>query len=449
MSSLLLKDICQKLNDKTLTSESLVTYYLNRIKAHDVHYNSIAYLNSSALSEAKRLDLLRSQGIILSPLHGVPILIKDNIDVKDMPNTANAYVMKDHIPNQDAPLIQTLKDAGMIILGKTNLSEWAYFMSDLNMPSGYGSLHGQVKHPYRDDIDPLGSSTGSAVSVALDFAPLSIGTETNGSLMAPAYMCNIVSLKPTFKTISNEGIIPISPSQDTAGPMGRTVYDVTLLYDILTHQDIHKTLGKTTKTYHIGILTSDILKISDETKESYSSFITLMESLGHKVSYYEMKNYKPVSNTKTLLYEMKSSVNEYLKSHDIPHLKTLKDIIEINELYKERTLKYGQTLLTKSLSTTDLHDPEFIALKEKLHKDALLFTHILNDQHFDALVSAYWLPETPISGLPSIVVPAKEITDSSPLSFVFVGLKHTEAKLLDLAYQFEIHTQKRKDPILK
>jgi amidase len=449
MSSLNLKDISLKLNDLSLTSEALVTYYLNRMKAHDVHYNSIAYINSQALNEAKRLDLLRQQGVILSPLHGVPILIKDNIDVTDMPNTANAFVMKDHIPKEDAPLIQTLKDAGMIILGKTNLSEWAYFMSDLKMPSGYGSLHGQVKHPYRDDIDPLGSSTGSAVSVALDFAPLSIGTETNGSLMAPAYVCNIVSLKPTFNTISNKGIIPISPSQDTAGPMGRTVYDVALLFDVLTNQETHKTLGKLKKPYHIGILTSNTLPVSDETSALYASYITMMESLGHKVTYHEILDYKPASNTKTLCYEMKSSLNDYLKSHDIPHLKSLEDIVKLNELHKERTLKYSQTLLTKSLETTNLEDPEFIALKDALHKKASIFKDILRDHHYDALVSAYWLPETPISGLPSVVVPAKPIIDAKPISFVFIGSKHSESTLLDIAYQYELYTQKRKDPMLK
>ncbi len=450
MSSHILKQLLEQLNNEELTSENLVQYYVERIASHDVYYNSIASINPLALEEARYLDGLRKKGQILSPLHGIPILIKDNIDVIHMPNTANSYLLKDHYPKQDAPLIKTLKEAGMIILGKTNLSEWAYFMSDLNMPSGYGSLHGQVKHPYRDDIDPLGSSTGSAVAVALDFAPLSIGTETNGSLMAPAYQCSIVSLKPTFGTIQNEGIIPISPSQDTAGPMGRTVIDVSYLFDVLTHQHLTQSIDKLDKPFKVGILSADILTLDDASKDILTSFEHLMKNHNHMTTMIHLKDYKPLSNSETLYVEMKSSLNDYLSTHDIKFLKTLADVIRLNALFSERTLRYGQTLLERSNQTDgNLNSAHFTKIKTELTQKANIFESLLNEHQLDALVSTYWLPETPISGLPSIVVPAKALEDAHPKSLVFIGKRHDEKTLFQLAHFYETHTQKRKDPILK
>lgn len=449
MTSLQLQSIVAQLEHGTLTSESLVDYYLNRIKSHDIYYNSIASINPFARIEAKQLDDLRKQGTILSPLHGVPILIKDNIDCIHMPNTANSFLLKDHYPKEDAPIIKQLKDKGMIILGKTNLSEWAYFMSDDNMPSGYGSLHGQVKHPYREDIDPLGSSTGSAVSVALDFAPLSIGTETNGSLIAPAYQCGIVSLRPTFQLLSNQGIIPISPTQDTAGPMGRSVYDVSLLFDILTNQTITKTLNSTEHVYKIGIFHASNIEESDEIQSIYSEFKDVMTKHGHEVIDIRLDEYLYTSNTQTLYYEMKSSIQDYFKTHDVPFIKNLNDIIKLNKELESRNLKYGQTLLERSEETSgDLFDPEYIASRTSLLEKASIFNTLLLEHHVDALVSVHWFSESPIFGQPSIVVPAKTIVDNNPISLVFIGKKLQEDILIRLAHHYETSTQKRKDPML-
>lgn len=448
MASKKLSTIVSDLASGKTTSEALVSYYIQRIQTYDAHLNAVATLNQQALNEARVLDIERQEKGPRSLLHGVPILIKDNIDVKNMPNTANARVMKDFFPKNDAPLIKQLKRAGLIILGKANLSEWAYFMSENDMPSGYGSLHGQVVHPYDADIDPLGSSTGSAVAVAADLVPLSIGTETNGSLMAPAYQTQIVSLKPTFGQISNDGIIPISPVQDTAGPMGRTVKDVTLLYDVLTNQHISETLGNQEKSYKIGIIQSPTIPVSNSDKSIYDEMTRAFEDFNYEVTSISI-DYKPVGNTETLLYEMKSSLNAYLKEAGHPKVKSLKDIINFNKNHKDICLPYGQTLLEKSEATSgNLNDPDYIEKRANLIKKSDIFNDILNTQKLDALVSIYWLPETPISGLPSVVVPARELKNKRPKSLVFIGRKNHEKDLLNIAHVYELRTQKRKDPSL-
>lgn len=447
MSSLVLKDLIKALENNSKTSYDIATYYIERIKTYDTKLNSIACLNPNVLEDAQLLDEERKKSGPKSILHGIPILIKDNIDVINMPNTANAYIMKDYFPKKDAPLIQTLKDAGMLILGKANLSEWAYFMSENEMPSGYGSLHGQVVHPYDKRIDPLGSSTGSAVAVAADFAPLSIGTETNGSLMAPAYQNQIVSLKPTFGQISNKGIIPISPTQDTAGPMARTVYDVSLLYDIMTQSNTSESLN-TLSSYKIGILHFDAFPYSEEHTTILNEMTHVFTSIGYDVRPQTLQ-YKPASNTETLLYEMKYSLNAYLNHAQYPNAQSLRDIIAFNETNPSKFLKYGQTLLVKSdLTSGDLNDPDYVSKRQALLNQSRIFETLLEKENLDALVSVHWLPETPISGLASVVVPAKTLDDLKPVSLVFIGKKHHETTLLNIAHQYEIHTLKRKDPNL-
>lgn len=432
-----LHEYIQALHLGKTTSVEIVTHFLHEIQTKDVYYNSIASLNPRALEEAKRLDALRLDGIILSQLHGMPILIKDNIDVIGMPNTANAFILKDHYPKKDAPLINILKDAGCIILGKTNLSEWAYFMSDEKMPSGYGSLHGQVIHPFNASIDPLGSSTGSAVAVAASLISIAIGTETNGSIIAPCYQNQIVGLRPTFGQLSNAGIIPISPTQDTAGPMAKTVYDLSLLYDVLTQQNITQELSEHNKTYRVGFLNLKPFPNEKEDLNVLDTYKTILKENGHTVIDLEIP-YAPVSNSETLFYEFKYSLNQYLKDAKHPVATSLESIIDYNETNKARLLKYGQSLLIKSEKTSgDLRDPLYLQLREQLLEKASLFDQLLKEHDCDALVSTHWLPESPIFGQPSLVYPMT-LDFSNPLkSLVFIGKKHDEKTLLKLGYMIE------------
>lgn len=420
------------------TSVEIVLHYLNAIQTQDIHYNSVACLNPNALEEAKKFDAMRLDGIVLSKLHGMPILVKDNIDVKGMPNTANAFILKDYFPSEDAPLVKRLKEAGCIILGKTNLSEWAYFMSDHQMPSGYGSLHGQVKHPFDSKIDPLGSSTGSAVAVAASLIPVAIGTETNGSIIAPCYQNQIVGLRPTFGQLSNEGIIPISPTQDTAGPMGKTVMDVSLLYDVLTHQDLTSQLTQVNDVYRVGIINLTTFPNKKEDLHALNALKDVLTKHGHIAVDIEVM-YSPVSNSETLYYEFKYSLNRYLEHAKYPPATSLQSIIQFNQTDKKRLLRYGQTLLEKSEQTSgDLNDSTYLNLRETLMKNASLFDDLLNTYHCDALVSTHWLPESPIFGQPSLIYPMSKDFKKPLKSLVFIGKKHQEKILLQLSYLMEI-----------
>ena len=437
-----IKEYIYALQEGTITSVEIVMHCIHQIQSKDVYYNSVAYLNPNALEEAKRLDALLQDGIVLSPLHGIPIIIKDNIDVAGMPNTANAFILKDYMPKTDAPLIKILKEAGCIILGKANLSEWAYFMSDQNMPSGYGSLHGQVVHPFDASIDPLGSSTGSAVAVAASFVPIAIGTETNGSIIAPAYQNQIIGLRPTFGQISNEGIIPISPTQDTAGPMANSIEDLTYLYDVLTHQQIASELSHISTSYRVGILNLNSFPNKKEDDIVLDQLKGTLQDNGHQTLDLSI-DYQPVSNSDTLFYEFKTSLNQYLKHANYPAANSLHDIIEFNETNQERMLKYGQTLLEQSEATSgDLDDPKYINLRKSLLEKASIFDALMDTHQLDALVSTHWLPESPIFGQPSLVYPMTRTFNKPIKSIVFIGKKHQEKVLLQIGYLLE---QKEKE----
>ena len=264
-----IREIKKRLESKEVTSVELVK---EALKMHEkwIDKNAIAQISPFAMYQAILRDQERNEGRIRGPLHGIPLVIKDNILYHDgTPTTANAFSLHDLIPPFNANLVDKLIEAGAIIFGKGNLSEFAYFMSYDDMPSGFGSMYGQVKHPFDEKIDPYGSSTGSAVAVKLGIVDLAIGSETNGSLMAPAYQCQIVSFKPTFGYVSKHGIIPISPTQDTAGPMANTVEDCALLMDVLAFEDpsdpttlnlkrpqsFSKNINKPLKKSKIGLLT--------------------------------------------------------------------------------------------------------------------------------------------------------------------------------------------------
>ena len=434
-----LSEIIKHLENGSITSNELVHHYLNKINLLDKDYNSISSINKMAFKIAKKLDLERKNNAVRSKLHGIPILIKDNIDLKGTNNTANSYIMRNNLSKKDAEIVKILKDKGLIIIGKANLSEWAYFMSDKKMPSGFGSLNGQVKHAFNNKIDPLGSSTGSAVAVALNFSPISIGTETNGSLIAPAYQNQIVSLRPTYGLLSNKGIIPISFFQDTPGPMAKNVYDLALLFEVMTNKEITKDLDNK-KEFKIGILNFSNYPNDKNDNEIINE---MKETLKYCCTYQILNmKYTPVDNSETLFYEMKYSLNKYLEKNDNPEIKSLDDIIKLNIKNKERCLKYGQDLLIKSNNTSGkIDDPDYIYKRRKLLDKSQLFENILYENNLDAIVSTRWIGETPIIGLPSIVVPSFYKNDVVK-SLVFFGKKNQEETLIKIAYKYEKERKK-------
>ena len=222
------------------SSEQQVRRALDRIALYDGYLNAMADINSHVLTQAQALDAGHIKPLNPGPLTGVPIVVKDNIFTTDgLRTTCNSQVFKMFHAPFEATIIRKLREAGALILGKANCSEFAYFMAMGAMPSGFGSLHGQVRNPYDPHQDPLGSSTGSAVAVAAGLVPMAIGTETNGSLVSPAMRLGIVTLKPTLGSVSRHGIVPISSHQDSAGPMTETVHDTAVLFDVIKGYDPH------------------------------------------------------------------------------------------------------------------------------------------------------------------------------------------------------------------
>jgi amidase len=413
--------------------------------------NSIAVISPLALTVAHQRDVERKKGKIRGPLHGIPILIKDNILFADgTATTANSFALKDFIPSKHAPLVDGLIAAGAIIVGKANLSEFAYFMGDEKMPSGYGSMYGQVKHPVDESIDPLGSSTGSAVAVALGIVGLAIGTETNGSLMAPAFHNQIISFKPTVGMVSTQGIIPISPSQDTAGPMATSVEDCAMIMDAITlekpkdiHQQpiqrpvsffesIHHPLGQK----QIGIVTFDQQPYDKHDKKLLKQTTSALKKLGHHVKEVHMTLPK-LDNYPTLLREFKVSLNEFLGQHvqeGCPP--SLSSIIAINHANPDRCLRYGQATLIASEAMPKTLDKKFHQLRLNLQTEAAGFQSCLEQENLDALITPTWLGFAPIYGNPSLCLPMG-YHEKKPKGIVLVSKFGHDAELLQLGSQLD------------
>jgi amidase len=412
------------------------------------------------------LDLERKEKGPRSLMHGIPLLIKDNINTHDqMHTTANSMALADLKAPYDASIVKNLRDAGAIILGKANLSEFAYFMSDEKMPSGYGSLHGQVKHPYNTEIDPLGSSTGSAVAVAADLVPVAIGTETNGSLMAPAYMNGIVSMKPTLGMVSRYGIIPISAKQDTAGPMAKTVRDCSILLDIIASEDpkdpvtkdahlgrnrLKNACDRPVKGLKVGLLFITQYPYSDEEKAIIEEARFVMKMKGIEVVDVPFEA-KRLENHKALVYDFKHDLNAYLKSvKGSTKMTSLKDIIDYNLEDPQIRMKYGQTLLIQSNETSgDMENPEYVKMRIMQEAEARRFEDIMHEEGLSALISTIWTSYAPVFGNPSITVPGKAIVDKKPIGVVFVGKRFDDANLLAIAHTYEMATKHRIPPVLE
>lgn len=435
------------MNTNHLTSVELVSYYLAQIQRLNDHYHAVACVNPAALEEARARDLERASRGPRSDLHGIPILVKDNIFTQgEMPTTASSYALRDFHAPQNALVIEQLIQAGAIILGKTNLSEWAYFMSE-EAPSGYGSLNGQVRHPYDDSIDPYGSSTGSAVALALLMSPLAIGTETNGSLMAPAYQTYTVAMKPTYSLISQEGIIPLSLQQDTAGPMARSVADLAKLVHFMQTNSEHRIdfLGATSQSVigkKIAILRLRSLKYSADEEEILLLAKAHFENAGIEVTTLEMDD-QPMDNYATLLIEFKHDLNDFFAQYgSMIGIHSLEDLIHFNEKNSSRCLRYGQTILQKAQNTTGrLDDPEYLLLREALLKEATSLKRLMKEQSIDAVISTQWQSYAPITGMPSITLPARYAGKGTPRGLVIVGQKWSDASLLAIAHVYEKATR--------
>lgn len=452
----------------------LVQMYLDRIQQLDQNgpsINSVLTINPKALDIAAEMDRLEDKTSV-GPLFGIPVLLKDNIETKDeMPTTAGAIALKENFGTEDSWVAKKLREAGAIILGKTNMSEWAYFMST-SAPSGYSGLGGQVLNPYGPedfpDGDVGGSSSGSGASIAANLAVVAIGTETSGSILSPASSNSIVGIKPTVGLISRTGIIPLALSQDTAGPMARTVTDAAITLGVLTgvdHNDAAtaESEGKYLIDYtehlkkdglvgaRIGIDYSYLSGNSEE-KQILLEAIDVMQANGATVEEVAIPQHKLSADV--LFYEFKHQINNYLKSTpDTVKVKTLKDVIEFNEKDPEIRMKHNQALLIELENKSEILENEGykqarakdIQCSRQLGIDKVMFEHNLDALLFVNNLGAA-LPAK--AGYPSITVPAGYRNAGMPVGITFSSLAYCEPRLIELAYSFEQHSNKRISPRL-
>lgn len=469
-----IRQMAAAMKEGRLDSKTLVLLYLKRIAELDKggpKLNSIIEINPDALHIAEALDRERELTGARSILHGIPVMIKDNINTKDkMHTSAGSLALAENYAPYDAFLVEKLREAGAIIFAKTNLTEFANFMTD-NMANGYSSRGGQTLNPYGfGKFDTGGSSAGSSVAVAANLCAVSVGTETSGSIISPASSNSIAGIKPTLGMISRTGIIPLAHSQDTAGPIARTVEDAAILFGFMLGIDpsdpvTFASKGKTVSDYtqyldknglkgaRIGIPQYVYKDMEENEKEILQCCIDEIKQLGAEVI--EDKNidvYDRIHNYDVLTYEFKADMNAYLSSlGENTKVKNLKDIIDFNNAHAEEALKYGQTILVQCEKTSGtLTEPEYI--HAKLQDLRLSQTEgidlYIKDNNLDAMLfpSTAGVSIAAKAGYPSITVPAGYCKDGTPFGITFSAEAFSEAKLIKLAYAYEQTTMKRVAP---
>jgi amidase len=469
---------------------SLAKAYLKRIRDVDQNgpkLNSVIEINPDAIAIARELDRERKNKGARGPLHGIPVLIKDNIDTHDrMMTTAGSLALVGSIPSRDAFLVRRLREAGAVILGKTNLSEWANFRSN-HSTSGWSGRGGLTRNPYALDRNPSGSSAGSGAAVSGNMCAVAVGTETDGSIVSPSSACGIVGIKPTVGLVSRSGIIPISQSQDTAGPMARTVEDAAILLGALAGVDSLDTVtnastGRAQTDYarfldpnglkgaRIGVARDIFHLPKAEAEKLIESMISELKRLGAIViDPANARAEEKIGNAEyqVMLYEFKDGLNKYLANLG-PEIKTrtLKDLIEFNEQNREREMPYfGQEIFQQAQEKGPLTDQGYLDALEKCRRLSRKqgIDSVMEKHQLDALIAptagpahrtdlVYGNRDTggsssaaAVAGYPSITVPVGYVA-GLPVGLSFFGKAYTEPTLIKLAYGFEQGTKARRKP---
>jgi amidase len=479
-----LAEVLDSLSSGETTSEKLTQSYLDRIAAVDdsgPQINAVIATNPNALANAQGQDQLKAGNAPLGALHGAPILVKDNIETLDpMPTTAGSLALKDNLANRDAPVIAKLRAAGAIILGKTNLSEWANFRSNAST-SGWSAVGGITRNPHVLDRNPCGSSSGSAAAVAAGLAPAAIGTETDGSVTCPAAANGLVGIKPTVGLVSRTGIVPISSSQDTAGPLALTVSDAALLLTVMAGSDPADPATKDAdkhKADYSRALDPDALKgkrigvarflagYNGPTDAAFKAALKVLSDAGATlVDIKDFPNRKEIGEAEEIVLqtEFKAGLNAYLATTpESVKVRTLDDLIAFNKDTPAEMIYFGQDILEASDKTNGLKDPKYRAAKEAAKRlagkdgidrllardklDAIVAptggpawpTDLIGGDHF--LGSASNLPAA--AGYPHITVPMGQV-ESLPVGLSIFGTAWSEEKLIGIAYAYEQLTHLR------
>lgn len=474
----------------TLTAVQLTTAYIARIQALDSDLRAVVEINPDALLIAAERDAERARGEVRSALHGIPVLLKDNIDTADRMKTTAGSLALLHapMPARDAFVVQQLRDAGAVILGKTNLSEWANFRSTQSS-SGWSARGGQTRNPYSLLHTPCGSSSGSAVAVAADLSVLAVGTETDGSIICPAANNSIVGIKPTLGLISRSGIIPIAHSQDTAGPMARSVADAAALLSAMTGADARDVITQNTHNQQridyteflqpgalqgkrIGVMRT-LFGRNPAVDALMTEQLAVLEAAGATLVDLAISGNRELSDAEfqVLLFEFKHDLNLYLEQRG-GFYRSLEHLIRFNEVNPTVQMPFfGQEIFYQAQATTDLNDARYQqALQTAKRISQSTLDHALQGNHLDAIVAPSngpgWLIDldngdsgssvnyvssaglAAISGYPAVTVPAGYI-DGRPVGVSFMGAAFSEAALISMAYDFEQKTQARRPPVLR
>ena len=471
------------------TSRQICELYLKRIKEKDQSengLNSVIETNPEALAIADQLDNERAEGKVRGPLHGIPVMIKDNIDTGDkMMTTAGSMALADSTAPDDAFIVKKLREAGAVLLGKTNLSEWANFRS-FRSSSGWSGRGRQTRNPYALDRNPCGSSSGSGAAVSGNMCALTIGTETNGSIVCPSSANGVVGIKPTVGLWSRDGIIPISETQDTAGPMGRTVADAASLLGACVGVDAsdkrtQESEGNSYTDYtqflnenglqgkRIGVL-SGTLGYHERVDEIMERAFAAMEALGatlvQDIKLYENDAYGN-SGLELLLYEFKDGLNKYLASRPDAKVKSLAEVIQFNKDNADVEMPYfPQGILERAEMKGPLTDEEYkehLKVVTEVSRNGI--DNTMREYNLDAIIGVTGGPAWPIdvingdhfgtgsstpaarSGYPNITVPGGYV-HGLPVGMSIFGGKYQEPKLIGIAYAFEQATKVRKAPKL-
>ncbi len=478
-----IQNIHQKFQQGKLTTVQLVEFYLDRIQKIDdsgAALNSVVQINPNALTQAKALDQYYKKHGLKGKLHGIPVLLKDNIDTLDnMANTAGSMALRNNYPKKAAFLVQQLEQAGAIILGKTNLSEWANFRST-HSSSGWSGLYGQTKNPYDLNASPCGSSAGSGVAIAANLAVLAVGTETDGSITCPASVNGIVGIKPTLGTISRRGIIPLAHSQDTAGPMARTVTDAVIMLQAMVaydKQDKQAIKSETDFIQHLkksglaGKRIGIVRNLSGYLPQVDQHFEQALQVLKQQdavlIDNTNIKREWNEAEFDVLLYEFKADINNYLANTATGIPKNLTELIAFNNDHAEQEMPYfGQEIFLMAQAKPDLNDKAYLkALKKAKGSAQQAIDNLLKEHNLDLLIAPTTGPAwktdwingdhylgsasspAAVSGYPHITVPMGYI-HGLPIGLSFFGHKNSEGVLIEAAYSYEQATQHRIEPNL-
>ncbi|MGK0462971.1 MAG: Asp-tRNA(Asn)/Glu-tRNA(Gln) amidotransferase A subunit family amidase [Candidatus Azotimanducaceae bacterium] len=470
MQELSVAEIHSRFENQTLTAAALTHFYLDQIEQHQA-LGAVIMVNPAANQTAQTLDIAWQKGERRGPLHGIPVLLKDNIDTSDeMPNTAGSLIFAENFPGRDATLVTQLRNAGAIILGKANLSEWANFRSNHSI-SGWSGIGGQTRNPYDPSRSPCGSSAGSAVAVAANLTALAVGTETDGSVICPAALNGIVGIKPTHGTVSGTGIIPLAPSQDTAGPMARTMTDAVIMLEALRtdHKPFSQHLNANgLKEKTLGVVTN-LMGYHPATDLVFQHAVTDLTTAGANITACKLPNLRAISSHEyeVLLYEFKANIAEYLADTKLPY-RTLSDLITANEQNAETELHFfGQDVFEAADAKGDLDDDAYkvaLASSKRLAgpegidaalaacgADILIAPSTSPAWKIDTIMGDHFAGgasmAAAVSGYPHITLPMGFVA-GMPVGLSLFSTRDSEAVLIEAAYAYEQATQHRKPPKL-